>query len=94
MSDVLERKVWPIFAWISGVLFAATLLLTWAASFVDNRWGGFLAVNVIMLTAATIATAGFAVEGDTYTRRPRGWRKLRREAERQAYIERLERELL
>ena len=94
MSDVLKRKVWPIFAWISGGLFTSMLALIWATSFVDNRWGGFLAVNVISLMASTIATAGFAAEGNTYTKRPRGWRKLRWEAERQAYIERLERELL
>ena len=94
MSDLLRRPVWPIFAWISGGLFVSMLALIWAVSFVDDRWGGFLAVNVISLIAAAIATVGFAGEGDTYTKRPRGWRKLRREAERQAYIERLERELL
>ena len=94
MSDVLKRKVWPIFAWISGGLFVSMLALIWAVSFVDDRWGGFLAVNVISLLASTVALAGFAGDGETYTAKPRGWRKLRREAERQAYIERLERELL
>ena len=94
MSDVLDRKVWPIFAWITGGLFLSMLALIWAVSFVDERWGGFLAVNVISLIVATVATAGFAADGNTYTKRPRGGRRLRREAERQAYIERLERELL
>ena len=94
MNDMLERKVWPIFAWITGSLFISMLALIWAVSFVDDRWGGFLAVNVISLIAATVATAGSAADGNTYTKRPRGWRRLRREAERRAYVEQLERELL
>lgn len=94
MSGLLDRPVWPIFAWISGGLFASMLAPIWAVSFVDNRWEGFLVVNVLALLASVVTTFAFAVEGTTYTKRPRGWRKLRREAERQAYIERLERELL
>lgn len=94
MSDMLERKVWPIFAWITGSLFISMLALIWAVSFVDDRWGGFLSANVFILLASGVATLAFAYMDVTYTKRPRGWRKLRREAERQAYIERLERELL
>lgn len=94
MSDVLERKVWPTFAWISGGLFLSMLALIWAVSFVDSRWGGFLSVNLALLIAGTICTGGCVADGNTYRKRPRGWRKLRREAEREAYIRQLERELL
>ncbi len=94
MSDVLERKVWPIFAWITGGLFLSMLALIWAVSFVDGRWAGFLFANVIFLFASAICTVLSADAGVTYRKRLRGWRKRRREAEREAYIRQLERELL
>ena len=94
MSDRGERPVWPIFAWISGGLLVSTLTLTWAVSFVDGRWEAFLAVNTLLLLTSLIPLGVCLLEDMTYTKKPRGWRKLRREAERQAYIERLERELL
>ena len=94
MSDVLKRKVWPIFAWITGGLLASTLALIWAVSFVDDRWGGFLTVSILFLIASVICTGITAADDVTYWKRPRGWRRLRREAEREAYIKKLERELL
>ena len=94
MNDMLEREVWPIFAGISGGLLISMLALTWAVSFVDERWYGCLVANGVCLVASMICTAATATHGATYTTKPRGWRKLRREAERRAYIEQLERELL
>lgn len=94
MSDVLEREVWPIFAWITGGLFPSMLALIWAVSFVDERWAGFFFTNALLLVSSAICAGTTAIEGVTYMKKPRGWRRLRREAERRAYIEQLERELL
>lgn len=94
MSDVLKRKVWPIFAWITGGSLASMLALIWAVSFVDDRWGGFLIASILLLIVSAICTGTTAADDVTYTKKPRGWRKLRREAEREAYIKKLERELL
>lgn len=89
MSD-FERPVWPILAWVSGALLVAMLGMIYLVSFVDGRWAGFLFINIL---AFVPTTASIFLLGDvTYKRKPRGWRKLRRDRERQAYIEQLERE--
>ena len=91
---MLERKVWPIFAWISGVIWAVAFALAWVSAFIDDRWGDFSAAFVIFGAFAGLGTVGLALSDVTYEKKPRGWRKERRRVEREAYIRRLEQELL
>ena len=91
---MLKRKVWPIFACVSGVLVALNLTLMGIAIFADDRFGWFLIPGIIFTIASCVATGATAEDGDTYERKPRGWRKERRRAEREAYVRRLEQELL
>lgn len=91
---MMERKVWPIFAWISGVLFVTMLGTIYLYSFVDDQWKGFMFVAIMLFAMSACVTAPVAVEGVTYEKKPRGWRKERRRAEKEAYVRRLEQELL
>lgn len=87
-----KRYVWPIFAWLSGGMFASLLVTIFLTAFVDGRWWPFILVSSIASVVCVIVTAVAASEGATYTMKPRGWRKLRRDAEREAYIKQLEKE--
>lgn len=89
----MERKVWPIWAWISGVLVAISLTLGWVTVFVDHRWEGFTIAFVCLGIWAGSGTVGMAISEVTYEKKPRGWRKERRWAEKEAYVRQLEREL-
>lgn len=90
---MLERKVWPIFAWISGALFAVMLGTIYLYSFVDEQWKVFMGVAMMLFATSVCVTVPVAIEGVTYEKKPRGWRKERRRAEKEAYVRRLEQEL-
>ena len=90
----MKRKVWPIFAWISGAIWVFTLALVWVTSFVDGRWDGIAWMVGMIAFFSTPVAPICAAEGYTFEKKPRGWRKERRRAEKEAYIRRLEQELL
>ena len=90
---------WPV---AGGAAFVFTVALAWLiylVSFVDGRWQGFLVADAFVVLVLWIITGAFAAESVEISlpgckrRKPRGWRKLRREAEERAYIRDLEREL-
>lgn len=87
-----KRYVWPILAWLSGGMFASLLVTIFLTAFVDGRWGPFILVSSIASVVCVSVTAAAASEGATYTKKPRGWRQMRRDAEREAYIKQLEKE--
>lgn len=89
---MLKRKVWPIWACISAVLVALNLSLMSVSIFGDGRFAWFLIPGISINLASFIAWALFGE--DTYEKKPRGWRKERRRAEKEAYVRLLEQELL
>lgn len=90
----LERPVWPILGWVSAALLVASVALLWVSFFVDVRYSLF-AVFAILACCFSISGVFIAIECDwTYEKKPRGWRKLRRQAERKAYMEQIEKELM
>ena len=90
---------WPVAGGAAVVFTVALAWLIYLVSFVDGRWQGFLVADVFVVCVLWITTGAFAAESveislpATRRRRPKGWRKLRREAEERAYIRDLEREL-
>ena len=97
----MRRKIpaWPV---AGGAAFVFTVALAWLiylVSFVDGRWQGFMVADAIAVCVLWSITGVFALEAVEISlpgrrqRKPRGWRKLRREAEERAYIRDLEREL-
>ncbi|MGV2820482.1 hypothetical protein ABZX73_06340 [Brevibacterium casei] len=89
-----ERPVWPILGWVSAALLVASVALLWVSFFVDVRYAVF-AVFAILACGFSISGVFIAIEFDwTYEKKPRGWRELRQQAERKAYIEQLEKELM
>ena len=90
---------WPVAGGAAVVFTAALVWLIYLVSFVDGRWLGFLVADVFAVCVLWIITGAFAAESVEISlpgrgqRKPRGWRKLRREAEERAYIRDLEREL-
>lgn len=93
MTADKERPVWPILAWITGALVASTVILAILGLWVDPRFGvlAFLAALFSIIPGVCLP---FTWQDEaTYVKKPRGWRKARRDAERQAYIEELEREV-
>lgn len=91
---MLKRKVWPIFAWISGALVALNLALMGIAIFADSRFGWFLIPGVFFAGLSVVLMSDAYDNSEVYEKKPRGWRKERRRAEKEAYVSRLEQELL
>ena len=92
--DTCERAVWPITAWAACVVTAATIGMGVAAIWVESgKLGGTATISLFVAIALWITTGAFADYKTTYTVKPRGWRKLRRDAEREAYRAKLEREV-
>lgn len=92
--DTCKRKTWPIAAWASGIVTTATLVMAVAAIWTESgKLGGTAVISVFFAVALYILTAALADCEITYSVKPRGWRKLRRDAEREAYISKLEREV-
>jgi len=87
-----KRYVWPILAWITGGLLALVSWLGYLTEFVDERWEDFVISATILVIFSAAGTISAGVSQLTYTKKPRGWRKLRRDAEREAYIKQLEKE--
>lgn len=89
----------PAWTVAGSVALALTGAMTWfiyLVSFVDDRWVGFVLASLFTAVPAWIATGALAYEGAEITlprRKPRGWRRMRREAEERAYIRDLEKEL-
>lgn len=91
--DTCEREIWPIAAWASGIVTATTIAMAIAAIWVGSgKLGGTAAISFFVSILLWLATESLAVCKITYTVKPRGWRKLRRDAEREAYVAKLERE--
>lgn len=91
--DTCERDIWPITAWAGGIVTAATIAMAVAAIWLESGKLGITAViSLFVATFLWIATDAFASGEITYSVKPRGWRKLRRDAEREAYRAKLERE--
>ena len=89
-----ERKVWPIAAWASGIVTAATLGMGVAAIWVESgKLGKTAVISMVVTIVLWVIAAALAETEVTYSVKPRGWRKLRRDAEREAYIAKLEREM-
>ena len=90
---------WPVAGGAAVVFTVALVWLIYLVSFVDVRWQWFLVADAIAVCVLWSVTGVFALEAveislpATRRRRPKGWRKLRREAEERAYIRDLEREL-
>ena len=92
--DTCERKIWPIAAWASGIVTATTIAIAIAAIWVGSgKLGGTATISLFVAIGLWITTGAFADCKITYAVKPRGWRKLRRDAEREAYIDKLEREV-
>ena len=97
----MRRKIpaWPVAGGAAFVFTAALVWLIYLVSFVDGRWQGFMVADAIAVCVLWSITGVFALEAveipspGRRRRKPRGWRKLRREAEERAYIRDLEREL-
>ena len=87
-----ERLVWPWLAAVTVGLLALACWLGYLTEFVDERWKMFAFFAGTFALAGLVGTVGAALDKATYTKKPRGWRKLRRTAEREAYIRKLERE--
>jgi hypothetical protein len=91
---VIERPVAPTLRRLFILSASITVILFTLGIWVDGRLGS---TGVISMIASVGLGAGWAItfaEDTSYTKKPRGWRKLRRHAEERAYIEKLERELL
>lgn len=88
-----KRSLWPWFAWGSGVMFALSLGSMFAGLFIDGRWGIFCALSIPLMVAGIITTSIVAYNQVEYRAKPKNWRKVRAEYEREAYIKDLEREL-
>ena len=90
---------WPVAGGAAVVFTAALAWLIYLVSFVDGRWQGFMVADALVVCVLWSITWVFALEAvevslpGRRSRKPRGWRKLRREAEERAYIRDLEREL-
>ena len=97
----MRRKIpaWPVAGGAAVVFTAALAWLIYLVSFVDGRWQGFLVADAFVVCVLWSITGVFALEAVEISlpgrrqRKPRGWRKLRREAEERAYIRDLGREL-
>ena len=88
-----KRRLWPWFAWVSVTMFVLSLGAAYAGLFIDSRWG-FFCWGFIPLMVAGIITAGItAYDRVEYRAKPKNWRKVRSDYEREAYIKGLEREL-
>lgn len=90
MSD---RSLWPWFAWPAGLSLIGVFLSTGATAFGDSAWWPFILLTSLTTVVFGITTAATAADKVTYRSKPRGWRKMRADAEREAYIRDLEREL-
>ena len=92
--DVWPIFAWPIFAWPAGIFATITLALALVAVWSgDDRFGQ---TAIVTGTSSSILAIGACFSWSclaTYTAKPRGWRKIRREKEREAYIRHLEQEL-
>lgn len=73
--------------------FVLTAAISGVGIFVDERIMYFDWFSVPVLFGFLIAWAITGTTELTYLKKPRGWRKDRRQREREAYIEQLEREL-
>lgn len=92
-TDTCEREMWPITAWASGIVSAATLVMAVAAIWTESgKLGRTAVISLVVAVVLWVITAALAETEVTYSVKPRGWRQLRRDAEREAYIAKLERE--
>lgn len=87
-----ERLVWPWLAALTVGLLGVACWLGYLSAFVDERWEGFAFFAGLFALAGLVATGSAAGCYATYTKKPRGWRQMRRDAEREAYIKQLEKE--
>lgn len=88
-----KRSLWPWFAWGSGILFVMILGSAFAGLFIDSRWGTFCWLFAPMMIAGIITASITGYYQTEYRAKPKNWRKVRADYEREAYIKDLEREL-
>lgn len=88
--------MWPLMFTIPALFIVAAVWLGYLTAFVDDRWGD-LAQGAVFLAAfafvAPVVAGAAEARIPLPSRKPRGWRKIRREKEEEAYIQRLEKEL-
>lgn len=97
-SDRVSVRLWPYVLWPGVGLVAASFVLTGLASFVDWRWSSLAAMSgfagaIAVTVGAVIGGHRVEVSRKRRVAKPKDWKALRRDAQRQAYIEALEDEL-
>lgn len=85
-----------VFGFIAIILTGVSIWLGYLTAFVDERWAGFTVVSAFATFVSWSIVGVCAMVDVSFTlpqRKPKGWRRLRREAEERAYIKKLEEEL-